>query len=212
MPQLVSLSEVRAHLRYPTTNTSDDVAIQGFINAASDVINAECGIVVPQRFDEYYDGGDYQIWLRNTPVITIELIEEGWGFINQILSYVQVNSPLSTNLFAYSIDEPAAGLVTRRSGGNVSTRFIAGQANVHITYTAGRDVIPGAIRLAALELIAHWWQGSQQRSMGTAGGAGTYDATNVDYSRALNATPLNQGVPYRILELLKPFRRLPIIG
>lgn len=211
MAQLVSLAEVKAHLRYPTANVADDVAIQGFINAASDVINAECGIVVPQRFDETYDGGDFAIWLRHVPVIMIENLEEGWGFVNFELTQVQVNSPNSTNLFAYSIDEEATGNITRRSGGNVNIPFVSGKNNIHVTYTAGRDVIPGAIRLAALELIAHWWQGSQQRSMG-GGSAGTFDNTDVDYSRALNATPLNQGVPYRIIELLKPFRRLPIIG
>jgi hypothetical protein len=212
MATIVSLSDVKAHLRYPTANTADDVALQGFINAASDVINAECGIVVPQRFNESYDGGDFQIWLRHIPIVMIENIEEGWGFTNYELAYVPVNSPSTANMFAYSLDEPSTGLVTRRSGGNVNIRFVQGENNIQVTYTAGRDVIPGAIRLAALELIAHWWQGSQQRSMATGGGSGSYDNTNVDYSRALNAIPLNQGVPYRILELLKPFRRLPIIG
>jgi hypothetical protein len=211
MATIVSLSDVKAHLRYPTSNTSDDVALAGFISAASDVINAECGTVVPQSFNESYDGGDFQIWLRHIPVISIENIEEGWGFTNYELTYVPVNSPSTANMFAYSLDEPNTGLVTRRSGGNVNVRFVIGESNIQVTYTAGRDVIPGAIRLAALELIAHWWQGSQQRSMGATSISG-YDATNTDFSRSTGVSPLNQGVPYRVLELLRPFRRLPVIG
>jgi hypothetical protein len=125
---------------------------------------------------------------------------------------VQVNSPLNANIFAYSVDEPNTGLISRRSGGNLPTQFVPGVGNIHVTYVAGRDIIPGAIRLATLELIAYWWQGSQQRSV--PGGSNTYNNINTDFTRsgADIYIPINQGVPYRILELLKPFRRQPIIG
>jgi len=211
MASIVTLSDVKAHLRYPTANTADDVAIQGFINAAGDVIEAECGIVIAKLYDETYDGGGTSIWLRHLPVISVENLEEGWGFTNYELTQVPPNSVPATSMFAYSIDQALTGKLSRRSAGNTVIPFVSGSSNIHCTYTAGRTIVPGAIRLATLELVAHWWQGSQQRSMGS-GGSGTYDATNVDYSRALNATPLNQGVPYRIIELLKPFRRAPVIG
>lgn len=208
---IVSLSDVKAHLRYPTANTADDVALQGFINAAGDVINAECGMVMPQQFDEYYDGGDKQIWVRHIPILEVFQVEEGWGFTNYNLAWVQVNSITTSNMFAFSIDEPETGLISRRVGGNVSVPFIPGDGNIHITYSAGRSTVPAAIRLAALELIAHWWQGSQQRG---GGGVSAYDTMNTDFPRSGQDifTPMNQGVPYRILELLKPYRRTPIIG
>ena len=209
---IVSLSDVKAHLRYPTANVADDVAIQGFIYAAGDVINDECGIVMPEQFDEYYDGGRKQIWLRHTPVLEVSQVEEGWGFTNYDLTLVQVNSPVYTNMFAFSIDEPMTGLISRRVGGNVSIPFVPGDGNVHFTYSAGRGTVPAGIRLAALELIAHWWQGSQQRHGATGGGISTYDTVNTDFTRATGLSPINQGVPYRIIELLKPFRRTPIIG
>lgn len=212
---IVSVSDVTTHLRYPTADTADNVAIQGFINAASDVINVECGLVMPQQFDEYYDGGRKQIWLRHNPILEVFQVEEGWGFINYELVEVEVNSPVQTQMFAFSVDEPESGMISRRVGGNVSIPFVPGDANVHITYSAGRSVVPGAVRLACLELIAHWWHGSQQRQGGTGGAASTaysYDTVNVDFTRSTGLSPMNQGVPYRIIEMLKPFRRFPIIG
>lgn len=210
--QIVSLADVRAHLRYPAADTVDDVAIQGFIDAASDVIDFECNIVVPQQFDESYDGGNFLIWTYHVPIISIELVQEGWGWTNYNLAYIEVNSPTTSNMFAYSIDEPSTGQISRRSGGNVSIPFMRGESNVRINYTAGRTSIPGAIRLAALELIAHWWQNSQQRHGSGAMGEYSYDSTNVDFTRTTGMSAINQGVPYRILELLKPYRRFPIIG
>lgn len=208
---IVSLAEVKAHLRYPTTNVTDDAALQGFIDAAGDVIDAECDFVVPRQFHEFYDGGDMVIWLRHIPVISVESIIEGWGFTNYNLAFVEVTSATTSNMFAFSVDEPETGQISRRSGGNVNIPFMRGQSNIVVTYTAGRDKIPPAIRLAALELVAHWWQGSQQRSTGP---ASAYDAVNTDFPRsgADIFTPSNQGVPYRIIQLLKPYRRMPRIG
>ncbi len=207
---VVSLQDVLTHLRYPANIQSDDASLMGFINAATDVMAHECGDIVPQQYDEYYDGGDLAINTRHTPVISVINVEEGWGWTNYELGYVQVNSPNATNIFAYSIDDPATGLISRRSGGNVNIPFMMGSANIRVTYVAGRDTVPGAIRLAALELIAHWWQGSQQRGMQfqTEG----YDTVNTDFSRTLGGTEINMGVPYRVIELLKPFRHIPFIG
>lgn len=207
---VVGLQDVLAHLRYPATDTADDAALQGFIEAATDVIQHECSQVVPQQFDEYYDGGDYAINTRNIPLLSVINVEEGWGWTNYELTYVEVNSENATNIFAYSIDEPSVGLISRRSGGNVNIPFMPGSANIRVTYVAGRSSVPGAIRLAALELISHWWQGSQMRA-GQYQSEG-YDTTDTDFSRTQGGVEFNSGVPYRVLELLRPYRHIPFIG
>jgi hypothetical protein len=207
---VVSLQDVQTHLRMPATDTADEAALQGFINAATDVIQHECGQVVPQQFDEYYDGGDYAIALRHFPLISVINVEEGWGWTNYELTYVQVNAINATNIFAYSIDDESVGLITRRSGGNVNIPFMHGTSNIRVTYVAGQSSVPGAIRLACLELIAHWWQGSQMRA-GQYQSQG-YDAVNIDFSRTMGGTEFNAGVPYRVMELLRPFRHVPFIG
>lgn len=213
MTDIVSLSDVKTHLRYPVTDTDDDTALAGFISAADEVIKREVGHVIPEQYDENYDGGDVSIYLQNVPVLSVESVQEGWGWINYELDQVQVNTIPALSMFAYSVDIPLTGKISRRSAGNVSIPFIPGEGNIHVVYTVGRGEIPGNVRLAALELIAHWWQNSQQREgTGSAPGEYGYDATNVDFTRTTGMSAVNQGVPYRILELLKPHRRQPIIG
>jgi hypothetical protein len=190
---IVSLQDCLTHLRYPASDTQDDAALQGFITAATDVLQHECGQVVPQQFDEYYDGGNFAINTRNTPILSVINCEEGWGWTNYSLTYIQVNAIAATNIFAYSIDNAEVGLISRRSGGNVNIPFMPGTANIRVTYVAGRDTVPGAIRLAALELIAHWWQGSQMRA--TQYQSPGYDAIDVDFSRTLGGVEFNSGIP-----------------
>lgn len=213
MADVVYLADVKQHLRIPPANTGEDYALQGFIYAAEDVIRQECGDILPRHYDEYYDGGGYMIYLRHRPILSVENVEEGWGWFNWELDYQQVNTVPGGFMFAYSIDAPDAGRISRRSAGNVSIPFVPGVKNIRIWYTAGRDSIPGAIRLAALELVAHWWQASQLRAVQNNAGEQSYDATEGErYSRAPDFIDINYGVPYRIIELLKPYRRLPIIG
>jgi hypothetical protein len=207
---IVSLQDVLTHLRYPASDTQDDAALMGFIYAATDVLQHECSQVIPQVYDDYYDGGDFAINTRNVPILSVANVEEGWGWTNYELTYVQVNAVNATNIFAYSIDNADLGLISRRSGGNVNIRFIPGTSNIRVTYTAGRSSVPGAIRLAALELIAHWWQGSQMRSSQYQSPG--YDAVDVDFSRTLGGVEFNSGIPYRVLELLRPYRHVPFIG
>ena len=218
MADVVTLAEVRAHLRMPATYTQDDSMLQSiFIPAANEVVKRECGDIVPQTYDEYYNGGDFAIWLRHKPVLEVQLVEEGWGWINYELSFVEVNS-VTTNetnldpLFAYSLDLPMQGKISRRFGGNVPAPFVPGENNIHIIYTAGRASIPGNIVLAALQIIAFWYRGFEQRTMGIDHSG--IAVLNTDFPHSGNDvfTPQNQGVPEWLLELLKPHRRPPIIG
>ena len=213
MADVVSLADAKQHLRIPPANTAEDYGIQGFIYAADDVIRQECGEIVPAHYDELHDGGGFNIYLRHRPVLSVENVEEGWGWYNYELDYQQVNTVPAASMWAYSIDAAEVGRISRRSAGNVNIPFVAGTKNIRVQYTAGRNAVPGAIRLAALELIAHWWQASQLRSGGVNAGTQAYDAVEgTAYTRAPDVMSVAYGVPYRILELLKPYRRQPIIG
>jgi hypothetical protein len=214
---IVTLQQVRDHLRISTAYTSDDAMLTDiFIPAADDVIQRECSEMISTMRDEYYDGGDESIWLRHIPIRSVEMVEEGWGFTNYVLAYVQVNSILDNAeqvnpMFAYSVDDYENGMITRRMGGNVVVPFVPGESNIHVVYTSGVDVVPGAVILAELELINHWYQNAMQRYSGS---GNTYDAIAADYARS-GADPQEMnsfGVPERIIELLKPNRRTPIIG
>lgn len=209
---IVALADVRAHLRFSDAYTQDDDMLTNiFMPAADRVIQRECAEVIPTMRDEYYDGGDFSIWLRNIPVLSVELVEEGWGPVNYDLAQQNVNSVPAPSSFAYSIDDADEGMITRRSVANAPLPFIPGESNIHVVYTSGRTPIPGNIVLAELELINHWYQNAMQRYSGA---TSTYDAVAADYARSGdNAQEMvSFGVPERILELLKPDRRTPIIG
>jgi hypothetical protein len=215
---IVSLQEVKEHLRYPNPSapTSDDSNLQRFITAADECIEFECDEILPRLFEETYDGGRTKIFLRHRPVLEVLNIEEGWGWINFELDFVDVNSPAQVNsVYAYSIDNAQTGEITRRSAGNVVLPFVRGDNNIAVTYRAGESVIPGTLILAELELIAHWWQNSQLRGVTMAGANIGYDAVAGSiYSRDTESgnQNLNIGVPYRILEMIKGHRRMPIIA
>lgn len=212
---IVTAAELKTHLRYPnpTQTTSDDDALEGFILAATEVVENEVGKVVERQVIEYHDGGTPFIYLRQRPVISVTEIIENWGYFNWDLAAQPSTTVPATNLFAYSLDSPTEGRVTRRSVGNIAIPFMAMGGmfpnNVKVTYQAGRLMVPFAIRLATLELCAYWWQQSQQRQFSSGGTlAGNFNQAvtgNVDNG-------LYPGVPYRILELLKAHRRTPIFG
>lgn len=212
MADVVTLADVRAHLRIPAANTQDDTMLQGFISAATDVIRTECGDVVPTSYEDTHDGGRCYIFLRHIPVLSVENITEGWGYQDYDLDFQEVNVQPSGSTFAYSIDSHVSGRISRRSAGNVVIPFVPGYSNIVVRYTAGRKTVPGAVRLAGLELVGHWYQNSQLRAQMAAGQYVNYDSVNEDFTRASGITMMNQGVPWRVIELLKPYRHMPYIG
>jgi hypothetical protein len=214
MSDVVNLDQVRAFLRFADSfTTDDDILSTLFIPTATDVINRECDFVTPQTFDEYYDGGDYSIWLRHTPVLSVQLVSEGWGFTDYSLEEIQVNSESMPTMFAFSIDMPESGKISRRSGGNVNIPFIRGEGNVHVIYKAGREDIPAGIATVALELIQIWYRAFLQDQATADPDARLED--QYDSSRSGGTGPMSGawfGVPAYLIELLKPYKRGPIIG
>jgi hypothetical protein len=154
--------------------------------------------------------------VRHIPVLSVISVQEGWGFTNYELDYQQVNSVNATSMFAYSIDQPDMGQISRRSAGNVNIPFMRGEANIRVTYAAGRQEVPGSVKLATLELLAHYWQNRQQRGNGAnMTGAESYDATDTDQptSGAFGGLiGIDVGLPVRVIELLRPYRHMPYIG
>lgn len=209
---------MKAHLRYPnpTSASSDDAALQGFIDAADACIQFECGDILPTLHSERHDGGGFKIFLRHPPVLEIKNIEEGWGWINYELDYQDANTaPSDTTMFGYSIDNAETGDVARRSVASVPIPFIPGEHNIFVQYVSGYAQPPANILLAVKELVAHWWQNSQLRAVALAGTNVSYDAVQgAVYTRdtETGVQNLNIGVPYRILELIKANRRMPIIA
>jgi hypothetical protein len=215
---IVDLASMKAHLRYPNpaSPSSDDTAIQGFIDAAEECIRFECDDVIPTLYSERHDGGDFKIYTHHRPLLEVKNIEEGWGWITYELDYQDPNTaPSDTTMFGYSVNNYETGEIARRSVASVPLPFIPGERNIYIQYTAGYAQAPANIVLATKELVAHWWQNSQLRALTMAGSNIAYDTvTGAAYTRdtETGVQNINVGVPYRILELIKAHRKMPIIA
>jgi hypothetical protein len=204
----ISLTDVRQELNYknPGIASADDTELQGFLDAALVEIGKRAGdITTGTTWTETYDGGDISIYLRHVPVLTVTSVTEHIGNI----TYNLTNQPpgSSVDWLGYSIEDAANGKIVRRSAAGQPYRFTAGSGNVTVTYTAGRVTLPGNLRLATLELVAHWWQSSQQTSSQALGGAiggNSYDGVSTMPGSTF-------GIPYRILDMLEQEHR-PVIA
>lgn len=213
---IVTLANVHTFLQIPTGNTTYDAVLQWLINGADEVIKFECDDILPKVYDEFYDGGDFVIRTRHLPILSVENVEESWGWINYELDYQQVNAdPATTGMFGYSIDSYENGEISRRSVASVQVPFRPGTKNIHINYRAGEATVPGNVFLAELKLIQHWFANSQLRAAAVAGANLQYDATQgQSYTRDTESGEqnINIGVPLAILEELKSHRHMPIIA
>lgn len=212
--EIASLAQVKDYLRIPTGNTGDDTKLATvFMPAAQSVVERELGHIVSKQISaERHDGGKCEIWLRELPVLYVSNIEEGWGYYDWELEDQQVNSIPALSIWAYSLDIPAEGLVTRRGPGNVLYPFVHGRNNIRVDYTVGRTTIPDNAVLAFCELAGHWFRESQLRTANQVSTAFSPNALNQDFTRSTGITSINMGIPDEIIELLKDGRRRPIIG
>lgn len=201
----VTLTDVRTHLNYPNpgSTSSDDGELQGFLDAATEVIVGEIGDVVGTNYTDTvitwdrgrwvggWANGNAVLTLKHAPVTAVSSV---------VASALDGSSPTTIQSTSYLLDG-SAGTITVIDGSSLGELLT-------VQYTAGLSTVPASVRLAALELIAHWWQASQQGSASAPGqvvGAAAYDATDTQQG-------YYAGVPYRILELLKPYRRAPRVG
>lgn len=213
---IASLADVKTHLRFsnPTQPHPDDPIVQGLIDSATGVIEYHCDDVLPHLHDEYYDGGDTSVFVRHKPILSVENVEEGWGYINFELDYVEVNSPPPYSMFAYSIDNYETGEISRRSAGNIVIPYRAGQANIRVQYQSGRQVVPPVLVLALKTLVGHWWRNEELRSLASDGAYQQYDVTTQSFafSRETSTTSVWFGVPASIIDMIQSERRAPIIA
>ena len=129
MTDVVSLDQVRAHLRMPDAYTADDNMLSSiFIPAATSVVNREAGQMTPADFDEFHRGGDYIITVRHPPILAVTFLEEDHGF--EVVPLVeQVSTSTDGRHYAFAIDKAAEGVISRRSLNNARIPFWPGSAS-----------------------------------------------------------------------------------
>lgn len=156
---LVNLSDAKAHLNIPGTDTSHDAELQGFIDAASEVVNYDAGPQTPMTYTETYrTAGRSRICLDHVPVIDVQSMTEYVGVQAWTLTLQPPGS--TTDNYGFSIDIPEAGTIVRRSGAGTEINFFG--PVVTVTYTAGQSSVRADVRMAVLEDIRGLYQQTQQ--------------------------------------------------
>lgn len=205
---LVSLGEARDYLNF-STDKSRDAKLLRFIRAVQPDVEAICGPIIPQQFEEWYDGGQVQITLRRrpsttygtTPIFSIQAVSEYNGPIEWPLALIA--SPDQGQLYSVTFDPRLARLVRRTAGGGVQA-FPNMPNAVHVWYTVGQSSVPDNVKEGTLELIRLNFQDTQQ-GRPRAGGGG-------DIEGGMTGPYTGFFVPGRVKEMMAPNKRAPAIA
>jgi hypothetical protein len=158
--------------------------------------------VAPTQFDRRFDGwsgwnGAY-LELPYSPVLEVTSVIEYWGVSGP---HVLLESTPTAQIDGWQL-EPLTGRLIRIFPGNVQKPWFPGSRNIEVVWMAGYNPVPPTIRVATLELIAHWWRNTQQQSAMHAGAEADYDPEE-------SGGPY-EGVPDRIYALLSPKTQIGI--
>lgn len=200
---LVTLPDVYAHLNIPSGNQTPDLSakLQGFIDAATVYVQNFTGPIIPTTYTEIRNGGGGKILVDNPPILTVTSVTEYLGPVAYPLTQVTYQTT-DVGAYSFSIDDAEAGIITRRTSGNLVSRFSSGTNNVVIVYVAGRTSVAADIRLAVLQDIAGLY------------GPGQLGNSPYGNQGEIGNTPLNPiGLFPRVAAILSaPSMRTPAIG
>lgn len=194
---IASLDETRDYLNIAIADPTANTELQRFIDAADPVIEDIVGPVTSASVTEWHNGGRPYIVLRQNPVLSVGTVTEYTGATANVLTVA--TDPSAFGSWTYTFD-PDGILYRVTSAG--SGFFAAGATNIQVQYTVGRNPVPPNIKLAALELIRHLYQSTQQGGRPQFGGA----------SEDMPWAPAGFAVPTRVIELLAPYRRERRLG
>jgi hypothetical protein len=142
----ISLAETKTHLRKDLTKTTDDAELLAFITAACSKIVELIGPVAPQSIVQ-----------APVPVHPNDVVVLDYHPVIEVTT-VTVDAPDGEEIPEADLSAGVQGWVLDGDAGLLRhTRRWPCHA-IQVVYRAGRTPLPGNIRLAALELVAHLWK------------------------------------------------------
>lgn len=186
----LTLAEAKQGLNITRTDSDDELA--GWLVAATELVESVVGPLTARSVTEVHPASEgAAIYLRQTPVISVESIERRWD-----------SSPLW--LPADVEVEPLSGRLTVNAFYEGSGAW-AGWGGVRVTYTAGRAQVPESIRKAIIIVLDHLWTTQRGWQSGAPGLRGQLPA-------AEGGAPIPAGyaLPNRAEQLIEPWRRVAI--
>lgn len=138
---LTIAAKVTSLLRWGTAETTKfSTQLDDFINAATEIVEAEAGPFEPVTLTYTADGGDSVALPKR--VLSVTSVTVGGTAVAAANYTVDVNA------------------------GIVYGPFASGRQNVVVTYEAGMDPVPASVEFATRSLVAHMWSVASQRGPG----------------------------------------------
>lgn len=163
--------------------------------------------IAPKLYDRRFDGdtglGGLYLMLPYAPVLEIVSVTEWWGSSG---GHVLSESTPTNQVDGWQC-EYRTGRMTRIFPGLIPKPWFPGSASIEIAWKAGLNPIPPDIKVATLELVAHWFRNTQQQ--GALRGTGLSPANEAEPADSASGA-MWAGVPYRIENLIKPFLQVGI--
>lgn len=180
---LPTVADLKTHLNMPAEHVDDDAELQEVLDAAVDVVEGSVGPCEPTAVTETHYGLNRGVLvLRSAPVVELTAVSSRYGSESTALT-----------LADYEVDT-ATGIVREIRGGGFFGDYT-------ITYQAGHETLPAALRLAILIVAAQLWE-TQRVPGATRPGFG---------QREESGPPMGFAIPNRAVELMAPYR-MPVIA
>ncbi|MET9957036.1 hypothetical protein ABZ135_36550 [Streptomyces sp. NPDC006339] len=183
---LLTLEQAKSAVSIPATTTQYDDELEEYVEALTEVIEAFVGPVTPREVVEQADSRGQVLVLLTTPALSLT-------------SFTPVATGGSSVDVAGLHLNGASGTVTRLDGAD----FYGGPWTV--TYQAGRASTPKTISVAARMLLQHWWRTRYGAARGNPGGGEDFDVNEP-------VPGFGYAIPNRVLQLLEPHRRPPVVA
>ncbi|WP_208879983.1 head-tail connector protein [Streptomyces sp. PBH53] len=179
---LLTLAEAKAQL--DIDSTVDDIELQAYIEAVTSVIERHVGPVENREITETIEGRSSSMCLSHIPVVALV----------SVVPAVEAGDPLDLNTLVL---DRSTGIVRYRGGSFAGTLW-------SVTYTAGRGEVPPTINLAARIMLQHLWRTQYGASRALAGIGGADDVSVTE-----PIAGWGYAIPYRVLQLLEPYKVPP---
>jgi hypothetical protein len=209
--QLVGLPVIKDYLDLPANDRVHDEKLLKVLAGVRPLIENITGPIIPQVFDEWYEGGHSTISLRHnpnygygtSPLLRLLAVSEYRGPIEYNLAII--STPTQGSVYSCMLNAEV-GTITRHTSGGGTEHFWHdpehGGQSVHIVYEAGQERTPDNVEQAVLEAVRVNYMTSQAVGRGR--------ETVVDEQEP--TVSLGFFLPRRCHELLAPTAKAPAVA
>lgn len=199
-------NDVVPYMQYPPDRADQAALLQDITDMACFWVQDYLGQpVAPTTFDRRFNGwqgwnGAY-VMLPYFPVLEIVSVTEWWGGSGPHNVVEQTPSQQQVGADSYQLDT-LKGMLIRTFPGLVQKPWFPGSRNIEVVWVAGYNPIPPTIRIAARELINHWYRNTQEAPRTFRQGLQEYDGPE--------AGQLWPAIPHRVMTLLQTYVQIGI--